>query len=152
MDRQKRHGLFLAIAAVIGALLLAAALALDIASFAENGFGVTFWTVRRLPALPYLLAVIGVACAGGLVWRGRAFSQVLHALLQAIGALLFVAALLEMFGVPLLLRCYFPGSWSAYARYDPSYVAIGLLGLLLWMIGRLLRSAAGMARELDEFF
>ena len=151
-DGLQREGRIVALVAALCCALIGFVWVLDIVGMVSRDRGIDFWIIRRLPSVPYLIALAAIARAGLQVQRGAVFGDVIPHLLRLIGAMLALAAFLEMFGVPLILRMVFPQQWTSYAYYDAAYLAMGAVGLMLWLVGGMMRRAADMARELDEFF
>jgi MFS superfamily sulfate permease-like transporter len=151
MTELRKEGRLVATVAAAGLLVVTIAWIAQLAFSPSGDVKAQFWLVRQFDTLIYLAALGTICRAGWLVGQGRAFDAVLPGLLTAIGIMLSLAAVLELFGIPLILRTFFPGVTNSFGHYDPAYFAIGAVGLLLWLLGRMIRRAAAMADELAEF-
>ncbi len=99
----------------------------------------------------YVAVIIAIALAGWQVARVREFGSVLPRLISAVGLLLAAGSLFEVFGVAFLMRVFEVEGFKSIGFFDPSFVALGSVGLLLWLLGRMMRRASAVARELGEF-
>lgn len=144
-------GRLLAIVAGSGAMLVAGLWAFQLLISVGHGEAAGLWLLRSASALIYALALGWICRAGWLVARGHAFGRVLPILLSRVGWTLAVAALADLLFVPWLLNWAYPAQWSGFARYDPAFVAIGVLGGLLVLIAGMMRRAVAMADELEGF-
>jgi hypothetical protein len=107
--------------------------------------------VRSLPAFFYILAlwrVRAVFCA--MAKKSRAVPPQLAGSLQTIGWILAWGAAMDVFGWTLLLRWIDGEPGGAVAHYNPAAFAIGVVGLALVMLARVLDRAAEMQSELDQ--
>lgn len=145
------YGRLLALGAGLGSMLVAGLWGFQLLISVGHGDGVGLWLLRSLSALIYALALGWICRAGWLVARGHAFDRVLPMLLYRVGWTLAVAALADLLFVPWLLNWAYPAQWSGIARYDPAFVAIGVLGGLLVLIAGMMRRAVAMADELEGF-
>jgi hypothetical protein len=108
------------------------------------------WTVPyRLPLLFYIAAVWVMRQAFAQLERGALFDRMLPALLTRIGLALAAGGVASVFLTPWLWRLLCGPRLGAYAAFDPPAIAVGLVGLLLVILGRLLVRASAMRRELD---
>ncbi|MBY0304271.1 MAG: hypothetical protein K2W86_03845 [Sphingomonas sp.] len=99
--------------------------------------------------MPFFLAAIwSVRRAVILIGGGGALELLLSALLWRVGASLFLGGLALVFAAPLLVRL-FNGSGS-YAHYDSSAITVGVVGLALMIVARVVTEAGAMRAELDE--
>ena len=151
MDELRRQGMMVAVAAGMSAILLFCLMLLNVWGFASSDTGPTYWTVRSVPMMFYVAAIVAIALAGRQVARGREFGSVLPRLISAVGLLLAAGSLFEVFGVAFLMRVFAVEGFKSIGFFDPSYVALGSVGLLLWLLGRMMRRASAVARELGEF-
>ena len=152
MDRMRNQGRFVAVAAGVGAVLVLSSVLVEAISFGNSGVPDASWMIHRLPILPYLVALAAMLRAGLQVARGDTFGRIMPPTLRASGVALALAAVMQIFAVPLLSRPEAgPGS-GTIAHYDPAYLAVGAVGVLVWMLGGMMQQALAMARELEEFF
>jgi hypothetical protein len=63
---------------------------------------------------------------------------------------LALGALTSVLIGPLLQRAMLGNNFGGLAAFDPAAIAVGLVGLLLAILARLLEQAADMRSELDE--
>lgn len=134
-------------------ILLALAVAVDLMAVlrsGEPGTNAGFLAIYRLPMLFYLFAIWMVRRAFGELARGVLFDQVVPTLLTRVGLALAAGATATVFVTPLLLRSIEGSRWSAYAQFDPAAITLGVVGLMLVILARLLGMAAAMRAELDE--
>lgn len=106
--------------------------------------------IYYLPMLMYIWAIWMVRSALRRIADGDMFDAVVPALLTRVGLALFGGAVFTVFLTPI-------GWWlvtgHALARpFEPSGVALGVVGLVLALVAQLLRGAASMREELGEFF
>jgi hypothetical protein len=106
--------------------------------------------LHRLPMLLYLWAIWNARQAIAALGRGDFFGAVVGRLLGRVGLALFLGALANVFFVPWLLRALSRGPSIAY--YDVAAITVGVVGATLMLVAQLLRQAASMRQELDEFF
>ncbi|MBH5323360.1 hypothetical protein [Aurantiacibacter sediminis] len=151
MDDLRQAGYLVAIAGGLCALVLSAIVVIDLIGGVFYGAEFGYWALRRVATVSYIVAIIMLAFAGWQVARGRGFVDVMPQLLSGAGVLLAGGAVFEIFGVALLMRLFDIGEFRGIAYFDPTYVTLGAVGLLLWLLGRLMRRAIFMARELEEF-
>lgn len=118
--------------------------------------GPGLWT-QWLPTIPYLLAILAIRRGFAVFARGGAVGVAMGAACRRAGWALATGAGFSAFGVPLLARAMDAGS-RTLMNFDPAYVAIGVVGLALVLLGGLLdRASAAEARarslehELQEF-
>ncbi|MDE1467025.1 hypothetical protein [Aurantiacibacter sp. D1-12] len=147
----ERQAMGVAIVGALSALLLGIIVAADLIGGILYQSELTYWAVRRVATLAYVLAISLLAYAGWQVAKGRGFGDVMPRLLSAAGLLLAAGATFETFGVAFVMRAFGVGDFRGIAHFDPTYVTLGAVGLLLWLLGRLMRQAIAMARELEEF-
>lgn len=141
----------LALGAGLGAILVAGLWGVQALISIGHGAEAGFWLLRSASALVYALALGWVCRAGWLVARGHGFDRIVPELLSRLGLTLAVAALADLLFVPWLLNWAYPAQWSGIARYDPAFVAIGVLGGLLTLLAAMMRRAVAMADELEGF-
>ncbi|MFP7721883.1 hypothetical protein [Lysobacter sp. A3-1-A15] len=114
-----------------------------------------------LAAVPYLFAVLAIRQAFAAYARGGVLGRVMARACRRAGAALAIGAGFSAFGTPLMLRWLasppHPMSRTLMV-FDPAYVAVGVVGLALWLLGGLLdRAVAEQERmkaleiELTEF-
>lgn len=147
----RKEGIVVAVAGAICALVLFLIVVLDVVGSAFYDRQVSYWTVRRVAVIFYVGAIGMLAFAGFRIAQGKGFGEIMLRLLSWSGILLAVGATYETFGVAWMLRTFEIGGFRGYGMFDPTYVTLGAVGLLLWLLGRLMRRAVDMARELEEF-
>lgn len=114
--------------------------------------------VRWSPALFYLYALW--AMRGGFrdFARGGVLGDAIASGCSRAGWALAVGGSLSAVGVPNLIRILddagvlkrAPGEWAGLLVFDVAYLAVGLVGLALILLGRLLRLAGETQREAAE--
>lgn len=140
----------LMLAGTLAALVLPALVALRQAPAADvlRGELVVHWLVP----LPYLFAVFAIRQAFAAYGRGGVLGPVMVRACQHAGAALAVGAAISAFGLPLLVR------WLGTTRhamsgtvmvFDVAYVAIGVVGLALVLLGGLIRRAIEVQARVD---
>ena len=151
MDGLKRYAKLVALAAGGCAALLALFVALEavavIGGWSEPGY----WSVRRLSMIPYLLAVADIARSSWQVSRGATLSAALPKMLGRVGAMLAIGGALDLTGTSLLMMAIWPETYHTIGHFEPSYLAVMVVGMMLWLVGCLTARALAMARELEEF-
>ena len=105
--------------------------------------------IEMLPMPFYLWAIWTARRAVLLIGKGGALSSVMSRMLARIGIALFAGGLMRVFGVTLALR--FVGSSRSYGYYDPAAITVGVIGLTLVIVARLVAEAEAIRAELDEF-
>jgi hypothetical protein len=106
--------------------------------------------LHRLPMLLYLWAIWNARQAIAAVGRGDLFGPLVARLLGRVGLALFLGGLTQVFFVPWLL--WGLGWGPSIAYYDVAAITVGVVGATLMIVAQLLREAARMRQELDEFF
>ncbi len=117
--------------------------------------------VHWLVPLPYLFAVFSIRQAFAAYARGGVLGQVMVRACRLAGWALAVGAAISAFGLPLLVR-WFATTAHPMSRtvmvFDVAYVAIGVVGLALVLLGGLIRRAIeteervhALEDELTEF-
>ena len=147
----RKEGIAVALAGTICALALFLLVILDLVGSAFYDSQIGYWTVRRVAMIFYVAAIGMLAFAGLRIAQGKGFGEIMPRLLSWSGILLAIGATHETFGVAWVLRTIEIEGFRGYGIFDPTYVALGAVGLLLWLLGRLMRRAVDMARELEEF-
>lgn len=117
-----------------------------------NGLGrdAGMMVIFYVPMFIYIWAMWMVRQALRSIAGGALFGQVVPRLLFRVGAALFVGALFNVFGVPLLTRLLYDR--GAYLAFDGAAITLGVVGATLVLLSQLLAQAASMRDELDEFF
>jgi hypothetical protein len=106
--------------------------------------------VLRLPVALYVISMIATGRAFGQISRAEPFSTVLPPLLMAIGATLSLAAFTQTVVTPLLLRML-DATFVSILIFDSAAVALGVIGLFIIVISRLIAEATKMRDELSGF-
>ena len=106
--------------------------------------------VDMLPLPLYIWAIWAARRAILLIGSGAALKSVLSRMLTRIGIALFAGGLVRVFGVPLAYHLL-NGS-RTIGFYDPAAITVGVVGLTLVIVARLVAEAEAMRAELDEFF
>ena len=114
-----------------------------------------------LATLPYLFAVFAIRQGFAGYARGGVLGHVMARACRQAGSALVIGAGVSVFGMPLLVRWLAaPGNHlrGTLMVFDPAYVAIGVVGLALVLLGGLLERAVeaqermqALERELTEF-
>ena len=108
------------------------------------------WLVTEMLPMPfYLWAIWTARRAVLLIDKGDALSSVMSRMLARIGIALFVGGLMRVFGVSLVLH-FISGS-RTIGYYDPAAITVGVIGLTLVIVARLVAEAEATRAELDEF-
>lgn len=102
-----------------------------------------------LPVPFYLWAIWTARRAVLLIGSGGALRDVLSAMLGRIGVALLAGGLVRVFVVPWMTSVYLGA--GAYAAFDPAAITVGVVGLTLVIVARLVAEAEAMRAELDEF-
>lgn len=163
LARLQQHSRWLSYVAGLLFLGLAALIVLPtLAVLGRNGLrldqvlGPGLW-MQWLPTIPYLFALLAIRRGFAVFARGGPIGTAMGPACRRAGWALAVGAGVSAFGVPLLARAV-----DAHVRtlmnFDPAYVAIGVVGLALVLLGGLLdRASSAEARvrslehELQEF-
>ncbi len=133
--------------------VLVLALMLELAGVARSPHPVPaagYMLIYRAPMLFYLLAIWTVRLAFGSIARGALFDMVVPVLLTRLGLCLLLGATTNVLISPSLLRLFYGPSHGALANFDPAAITLGVIGLMLVLVARLLAQAAAMRTELDE--
>jgi len=110
-----------------------------------------------LPAIVYLYALWAIRGAFRGFALGGAFGAEMARGCSRAGIALAVGGTLSAVGVPNLLRWLtaaglierIPGQWSGVLVFDIAYLAVGVVGLALALIGRLMRLAGEVQSEAE---
>lgn len=106
--------------------------------------------VEMLPMPFYLWAIWTARRAILLIGEGDALKSIVSRMLSRIGIALFAAGLVRVFGVAMAFRLLNGSGTIAY--YDPAAMTVGVVGLTLIIVARLVAEAEAARAELDEFF
>ncbi len=134
-------------------LLLISVIGLDLylalqASSSRQALG--FVLLVRLPIVFYLAAIWSMRLATSQLAQGVTFDRLLPKMLTRVGWALALGAVTSVLISPLLQRAMLGNHFGGLAAFDPAAIAVGLVGLLLAILARLLEQAADMRSELDE--
>lgn len=130
-------------------LLLLAAFAVGVWSVAAGGTGLYLLLMTFLPLPFYLWAIWTARRAILLIGAGGALHEVLSPMLTRIGAALLAGGLVRVFVVPWGIRLVM--GHGSYAVFDPAAITVGVVGVTLMIVARLVSDAGAMRAELDEF-
>jgi len=115
-------------------------------------------TLHWVPSIFYLYALWAIRSAFRDFAVGGVFGPAIAEGCARAGLALAIGATLSAVGIPNLMRLIRGGSGSIL-HLDVAYLAVGVVGLALLLLGRLLRRAADLQREaaalrseLSEFF
>lgn len=106
----------------------------------------------RLPMLFYLAGVWTIRQAFARLAVGEMFNEFLPMLLQRLGLALAGGGVASVFLTQWLWRALLGPATGAWASFDPPAITVGLVGLLMIVLADLMKRAAAMRHELDEFF
>lgn len=129
-------------------LLLCLVLAIQLVAVLSGRYPRPMILVDALPMLFFLWAIWSIRRAVVLVGEGAALRGLLSSLLARVGAALLLGGLALVFGVPILARLISGG--GSFARYDVSAITVGVVGVGLMIVARLVADAEAMRAELDE--
>ena len=129
-------------------VLLCFVVAVELLAVARGRYPTPALVMRDLAMPFYLWAIWSARRAVLLIGRGEALHAVLSRLLARIGAALFLGGLAAVFGAPLLLMALRRG--GALAFYDVAAITVGVVGVTLMIVARLIAEAEAMRAELDE--
>ncbi|ABF40441.1 hypothetical protein Acid345_1439 [Candidatus Koribacter versatilis Ellin345] len=107
--------------------------------------------VGACPEVLFLLSLWGVRAALQRLAQGDLYGAVMVRMLKRVGAMVAAGSFLKVFVEPAAHRWlgYAPGYWIAY---DVSGVVLGVVGLALIIVARVLENAAELKAELDGIF
>lgn len=107
--------------------------------------------VAACPEVFYLLSLWWIRQALAAFARGELYAPTITRMLDRVGVMLAVGAIVNVFLVPIAARMlgFGPGYWVAF---DISGLVLGAVGLSLTVIARVLRQASKLQVELDEIF
>ena len=129
--------------------LLLAAFAIGIWTVAAGGSGLYLMLATFLPLPFYLWAIWTARSAILLIGAGGNLHSVLASMLNRIGAALFAGGVVRVFIVPWGIRL--ATGQGSYAVFDPAAITVGVVGVTLMIVARLVADAGEMRAELDEF-
>ena len=129
-------------------LLFAFAIGMWAVSFGDRE-GLNLLLMNFLPIPFYLWAIWCARRAILLIGSGGAFRTVLSSMLQRIGWALLAGGLVRTFAVPWGLHLV--RGIGSYATFDPAAITVGVIGLTLIIVARLVADAEAIRAELDEF-
>ena len=143
---QRRSRVLAHLVTVVLAVLLFA-VAVELAAFARGRVGPDYLLMRI--ALPfYLWAIWTVRRMILAVGQGLGQDRRMARLLAQVGIALVLGGVSSVFAAPLL-QLVLSGR-GAIAHYDVAAITLGVVGLALVVVARLLGEAAAMRNELDE--
>lgn len=146
--------MFVGLTAVVVLPLIAVAQRADLTL--DQVLGSRVW-MQWLPTLPYLLAILAIRRGFAVFARGGAIGLAMGTACRRAGWAVAIGAGLSAFGAPLIARVIDAQSRTVM-NYDPAYIATGVVGLALVLLGGLLDRASSaearmqsLERELEEF-
>lgn len=131
-------------------LLLLAAFAVGVWAATGGGSGLSLLMMTFLPVPFYLWAIWTARRAILLIGSGGGLHDILSSMLTGIGAALLAGGLVRVLVVPLGIRLV--TGHGSYAVFDPAAITVGVVGVTLMIVARLVSEAGVMRAELDEFF
>ncbi|MEO7813870.1 MAG: hypothetical protein ABIR87_00290 [Sphingomicrobium sp.] len=105
--------------------------------------------VEIVPTAFYLWAIWTARRAIVLIGRGGLLHSILSQMLMRVGAALLLGGLSRVFFMPWLTRVL--SGAGPYAYYDVSAITVGVVGVTLIIVSRVVADAGAMRAELDEF-
>lgn len=130
-------------------VLLLAALAIGVIAISKSDDNMPI-LLSAFASLPfYLWAIWTARRAILLIGSGQALQSVLSSMLRRIGLALLAGGLADVFGRALGIRLAM--GFGSYARFDPAAITIGVIGVTLMIVARLVRDAEELRAELDAF-
>ena len=108
--------------------------------------------IYRFPFIFYLTAIWMMRSAFRSLANGAVFNKVVPSLLSSTGYALTTGAMMTILPVPFLLHLVIGPRASSIANFDAAAIMLGIVGMMLVLLARLLSQAANMRAELDEFF
>jgi len=107
-------------------------------------------TIYYLPMALYIWAIWMIRDALKAIARGELFNAVLPTLTFRVGAALLAGALFTVFGIPIVTAI----AWGhpVVKTFEPSPVALGIVGAALMLFSRLFARATAMRSEIEGFF
>lgn len=103
------------------------------------------------PEVFYLIALWGIRQALAAIALGKPFAPAITNMLDLVGTMLAVGAVINVFVVPSV--AWVLGFGPGYViAYDISGLVLGAIGLSLKVLGHLLRHAGELQTELEEMF
>jgi uncharacterized membrane protein YwaF len=108
--------------------------------------------IYRSPFIFYLVAIWMMRSAFRALAEGAVFNDVVPSLLGSTGYALSAGAVMTILPVPLALHFIFGPGASSMANFDAAAIMLGIVGMMLVLLSRLLAQAADLRAELDEFF
>ncbi|HEX8468175.1 MAG TPA: hypothetical protein VF620_10265 [Allosphingosinicella sp.] len=174
MERLRRHSLWLSrltfslLCATALVMLLPTAIGLaTLGPGAALGRNILFMAVIWFPGLFYLYALWAIGRSFGAFAGGGEFGSAMATGCRLAGVALALGAASSAVGVPNAMRLlmqqgYFPEQGRRFAAvliFDTAYLAVGVVGIALYLLGQLLERAAevqqeakALRAELGEFF
>lgn len=136
-------------------LLLSLALCWEFATVrtaSDPSVAVQYSLIYRFPFIFYLAAIWMMRSAFHSLAKGGLFDDIVPARLVLTGYALLAGAFVTILPTPLMLRYAFGSGTGGLANFDVSAIMLGIVGMMLVLLARLLAQAARMRAELDEFF
>lgn len=114
-----------------------------------GGSGLYVLLMTFLPLPFYLWAIWTARRAILLIAAGGALHDVLSSMLTRIGAALLAGGLVRVFVVTWAIRLI--TGRGSYAVFDPAAITVGVVGVTLMVVARIVEDAGAIRAELDEF-
>lgn len=128
--------------------LLCIVLLVELVAVASGKYPHPMLLFDALPMLFFLSAIWSVRRAVILIGEGAALRGLVSNLLARVGTALLLGGLALVFGVPILAHLLTGG--GSFARYDVSAITVGVVGVGLLIVSRVVADAEAMRAELDE--
>jgi hypothetical protein len=130
-------------------VLLCMVLAIEVIAVATRTYPHPLLLVDALPVPFFLWAIWSIRRAVVLVGQGAALNVLLSRMLERVGVALLLGGLASVFAVPIVRRLL--SEAGSYLRYDAAAITLGVLGVGLMILSRVIADAEALRADLDEF-